>query len=244
MTGGWQVELRGRLGALELDVRFSTGDGPTLLVGPNGAGKTTVLRAIAGAALPLTGTIRLGERTLLDTSSGVRLSPERRGIGYVPQGLGLFPHLTALDNVAFGCGRGPTARTRARAMLEQVEALALTDRRIHELSGGQRQRVALARALAPEPRGLLLDEPLSALDVGQRRRTRDFLHGHLRKPGRPALVVTHDLRDILGLGGEVIVLDHGRVVQQGRAEDLAREPADDLVAELLDERLIAAYGVT
>lgn len=239
---GWQVELRGQLGALELDVAFETGDGPTLLVGPNGAGKTTVLRAIAGAPLGLRGRIRLGDRTLLDTDTGLALPPEQRRIGYVPQGLGLFPHLSALDNVAFGCGFGPQARKRARAMLEEVEAGALADRRVHELSGGQRQRVALARALAPEPGGLLLDEPLSALDVGQRRRTRAFLQEHLRHPGRPAVVVTHDLRDILGLGGEIVVLDHGRVTQRGTAAELARAPTSEWVAELFEPRLVGAWS--
>lgn len=235
---GWQVELQGRLGELELDVRFEAGDGPTIIVGPNGAGKTTLLRAIAGAEVGLRGRVILGGRTLLNTAQGVRLPPEARRIGYVPQGLGLFPHLRALENVAFGCGPGPRARERALAMLERVDALALAERLPHELSGGQRQRIALARALAPDPHGLLLDEPLSALDMGQRRRTRTFLAEHLRRAGRPALVVTHDPRDIVELGTHVVVLEQGRVLQQGPARELAHAPASDLVAELLDPRLL------
>jgi molybdate transport system ATP-binding protein len=230
----WEVELRGRLGELAVDVRFEAGDGPTILVGPNGAGKTTVLRAIAGAATGLHGRVRLCGRTLLDTAARVDLPPEMRRVGYVPQGLGLFPHLTAEGNVAFGCGRGPAARLRARAVLEQLGALELAERRPHALSGGERQRVALARALAIEPAGLLLDEPLSALDVGQRRRTRTLLAEHLRRAGLPALVVTHDLRDILALDGEVVVIEAGRVVQVGRATTLARAPATEFVADLLD----------
>ena len=239
MSAGWQVELCGRLGRLELDVRFEAGDGPTIVIGPNGAGKTTVLRAIAGAEVGLCGRVTLGGRMLMDSAERVGLPPEARRIGYVPQGLGLFPHLTALDNVAFGCGRGPEARPRARAALERLDALALAERRPHQLSGGERQRVALARALAAEPRGLLLDEPLSALDVGQRRRTREFLAEHLREAGRPALVVTHDLRDVLALDGEIVVIEAGRVLQQGRLEALAHAPASEFVAELLDPGLVA-----
>lgn len=233
-TPVWEIELRGRLGGLALDVCFEAGDGPTILVGPNGAGKTTVLRAIAGADAGLRGHVRLGGRTLLDTTRGVDLPPEARRIGYVPQGLGLFPHLTALDNVAFGCGRGPAARQRAHAMLGRMGALGLASRRPHELSGGERQRIALARALAIEPAGLLLDEPLSALDVGQRRRTRALLAEHLRGAGRPAIVVTHDVRDLLAIDGRLVVLEAGRVVQVGRAIELAAAPATDFVADLLE----------
>ena len=230
----WQVELRGRLGGLAMDVRFEAGDGPTILVGPNGAGKTTVLRAIAGADVGLQGHVRLHGRTLLDTTAGVRLPPEARRIGYVPQGLGLFPHMSALDNVAFGCGHGVEARQRAHAVLERLDALPLASRRPHELSGGERQRIALARALAIEPAGLLLDEPLSALDVGQRRRTRAFLAEHLRQAGRPALVVTHDLRDVVAIAGEIVVLEAGRVTGRGRVDALAAAPPTEFVAELLE----------
>lgn len=227
----------GGLQALQ-DVSLETGGEILGLIGPNGAGKTTLLRAIAGAELGLRGRVTLGGRTLLHTEQGVCLPPEARRIGYVPQGLGLFPHLTALDNVAFGCGRGPGARQRARAALEQLDALSLADRRPHALSGGERQRVALARALAAEPQGLLLDEPLSSLDVGQRRRTRALLAEHLRQAGRPALVVTHDVRDVLALGGPVVVIEAGRVLQQGSVGALARQPGSELVAELFDPRLV------
>ena len=234
MSAGWRVELRGRLGALEVDVSFEAGGGPTVIIGPNGAGKTTVLRTIAGARTGLDGRVMLGGRTLMDTAAGIWRPPEERRIGYVPQGLGLFPHLSALDNVAFGCGRGAGTRERARAVLRRLDIEALADRLPHAMSGGERQRVALARALAIEPEGLLLDEPLSALDVGKRRRTRVLLVEHLRAAGRPALVVTHDLRDLLALGGEIVVLDEGRVAQQGSVEALARDPATELVAELLE----------
>jgi ABC-type sulfate/molybdate transport systems ATPase subunit len=233
-TPAWQVELHGRIGGLAMDVRFEAGGGPTILVGPNGAGKTTVLRTIAGADTGLRGCVRLHGRTLLDTAASMCLPPESRRIGYVPQGLGLFPHLTALDNVAFGCGRGPTARQRAHAVLERLGALHLAERRPHALSGGERQRIALARALAIEPAGLLLDEPLSALDVGQRRRTRELLASHLCEAGLPAIVVTHDVRDVLALGGQLVMLEAGRVAQVGRAAELAAAPGTEFVADLLE----------
>lgn len=233
-TKGWEIELHGRIGSLVVDMRFEAGEGPTVVVGPNGAGKTTLLRAIAGADVGLRGRIVLRGHVLLDSTHGSSLPPDARRIGYVPQGLGLFPHLCALDNVAFGCGSGPEARARARTALEHLDALGLASRRPHELSGGERQRIALARALAPDPHGLLLDEPLSALDVGQRRRTRAFLAEHLRHAGRPSIVVTHDVRDILALGGEVVVLEAGRVVQAGRASALAEAPQTEFIADLLE----------
>lgn len=227
---GWQVELRLTRGALRLDVAFEVGPGPTAIIGPNGAGKTTLLRAIAGAGRP-EGRVVLAGRVLLDSAAGVRLPPEARGVGYVPQGHGLFPHLDALDNVAYGL-RGDRAarRAAARAALERLGAAHLADRRPAALSGGEAQRVALARALAVEPAGLLLDEPLAALDIGARRATRALL-AELLAGGRPALVVTHDLRDVRALGGEVIVLDAGRVTQRGSPEALAADPGSAFVAE-------------
>jgi molybdate transport system ATP-binding protein len=232
---GWQVALRGRLGELSLDVSFTSNAGPTLIVGPNGSGKTTVLRAIAGARLPLQGEIRLNGRTLVDQGSGVCLPPEERHIGYVPQGYALFPHLTAVDNVAFGCrGGARECKEQALAALERFEARHLAARYPLELSGGEQQRVALARALATEPRGLLLDEPLSALDARTRRTMRSFLAEYLSAQERPAIVVSHDVRDVLALGGHVIVLEDGKITQQGSAHDLAHAPATDFVSEFFD----------
>jgi ABC-type sulfate/molybdate transport systems ATPase subunit len=232
---GWQVALRGRLGELSLDLSFTSNAGPTLIVGPNGAGKTTVLRAIAGARLPFHGEIRLSGRTLVDGRSGVCLPPEERNIGYVPQGYALFPHLRAVDNVAFGCrGSARERKQRALSVLERFEARHLAARYPSELSGGEQQRVALARALAIEPRGLLLDEPLSALDARTRRTMRSFLAEYLSAEERPAIVVSHDVRDVLALGGHVLVLEDGKITQQGSAHELARAPATDFVSEFFD----------
>jgi ABC-type sulfate/molybdate transport systems ATPase subunit len=226
VSKGWTIDVRGRVGALQLEVAFESGLAPTAIIGPNGAGKTTLLRAIAGADVGLQGNVALSGRTLFDSSTGVALPAEQRRVGYVPQGHGLFPHLHALDNVAFGCDRA-----RARATLERLEAAHLALRRPRTLSGGERQRIALARALAPDPDGLLLDEPLAALDVGKRRRMRTFLAERLGEADRPTLVVTHDARDVLAIADHVVVLEDGRVAQAGPTGSVIAHPATEFVAE-------------
>jgi molybdate transport system ATP-binding protein len=223
----WSAQVSARVGRLSLSVALSGDAWPVLLIGENGAGKTSLLRILAGA-LPATGRITVDGRTLLDSDAGISLPPQERGIGYVPQGYGLFPHLSALDNVAFGL-TGPDRRQRAAAMLASMDAADLADRRPRQLSGGEQQRVALARALVTRPRLLLLDEPLAALDVGSRRRMRAFLQERLA--GTPALIVTHDPRDVRGLGGEVVVLQDGAVVQSGDPEHIAAAPATPFVSE-------------
>jgi len=228
------IDLRGRIGSLELDVRFETSAAITAVIGPNGAGKTTLLRMLAGAPIAVEGTASVQGGTLIDTARNVCLPPDARRLGYLPQGLALFPHLSALQNVAFGCaGDGAQREHRARELLQSAGAAHLADRLPKQLSGGEAQRVALARALAPEPRALLLDEPLAALDVSHRRSMRSFLGALLEDSGRPALLVTHDARDVLALAQQVVVLERGKVVQQGTVEELSAAPATELVAELL-----------
>ena len=236
----WQVRVQAKIGALELDVELEGGREPLVLVGPNGAGKTTLLRIVAGAFEPLAGRIQIGERVLFDAAERIDLPPEQRRVGYVPQGYGLFEHLSALDNVSFGLASrahfAPSRLRRERALrwLGELGSAGLAERYPHELSGGEKQRVALARALILEPDVLLLDEPLSALDTASRRSMRAFLAGHLAQRGRPALVVSHDLKDVLALGGHVAVLENGRVVQRGTARELARAPRTAFVAELFE----------
>ena len=230
----WHVELGTCVGSLELSVEMTGGKSPVVLVGPNGSGKTTLLRAVAGVHRPQVGEIRVGGRVLLDTASGVDLAPEHRRVGYVPQGYGLFPHLTVLENVAFGSIQTCTEAVRhqrAMALLEEMECALLADRRPGALSGGEQQKVALARALMIDPAILLLDEPLAALDAPARRRLRGYLAAYLADRGRPAIVVTHDVRDVLALGATVYVVEEGRIVQHGSAEQLAASPATDFVAE-------------
>lgn len=233
----WHASLRMRLGDLKLDVELQGTPGPLALIGPNGSGKSTILRTIAGAYRPDAGRVSVAGTTLVDTEQQIDTSPESRAIGYVPQGFGLFPHLNVLDNVAFGLrGRGTDPgrserRSRAEVMLAELDSADLADRRVDRLSGGEQQRVALARALITEPRLLLLDEPLSALDSAARRSVRAFLRERLIQRAVPTLVVTHDARDVAALQAAVVVLDQGSVVQTGEATEVASQPVNDFVSE-------------
>jgi len=231
----WSARVRARAGELVLDVQVS-GTGITALLGPNGAGKSTLLRALAGLHPIDSGRIVLENVVVADTAAGVRVPPEARRVGYLPQGYALFPHLSALDNVAFRLARQPrrARRQRARAALQDLDAAHLADRRPAALSGGERQRVALARALVVEPRLLLLDEPLAALDVGVRRATRAFLAERVRAAGVPAVLITHDLRDVHALADQVLVLEAGRVVQAGPPAQINSAPASAFAAEFFD----------
>lgn len=236
----WRVAVAARLGALELQVELEGDQTPVALVGPNAAGKTSLLRMIAGALQPQAGQIRIGDRTLFDADRNVDLPPEARAVGYVPQGFQLFAHLSVIDNVAFGLSTGAGRRPRAerrRAALETLDALGcahLAGRTPANLSGGEQQRVALARALIVGPRMLLLDEPLSALDSAARRAVRAQLAERLAQRALPAVVVTHDQRDVAALGATVCVLEQGRIVQCGSPAELRAAPATDFVAEFFD----------
>jgi len=230
----WRADVQMRLGSLDLDVAVEGDEEPVALIGPNGSGKTTLLRTIAGAYRPDAGRIRIGDETLFDSDAGVDAPPEARRVGYVPQGYGLFPHLTVLDNVAFGwLGGAPLSkeerRARASQLLDHVGCGALAHRRPTGLSGGEQQRVALARALAVQPGILLLDEPLAALDARARRVVRSYLAEYLAGRKGPALVVSHDVRDVRALGGPVCVIEQGRIVQRGRTEELTAAPATEFV---------------
>ena len=233
----WCVEIQVRYGDFVLDVALQGDLKPVVLVGANGAGKSTVLRAVAGGCRPATGRIQVGSQVLFDADSGVDLVPEDRRVGYVPQGLGLFPHLTAVDNVGFGLRAGDTvmsARQRRQAAADLMDELgcgALGPRMPSSLSGGERQRVALARAFMVKPDLLLLDEPLSALDVAARRALRNHLARYLAASSFPAIVTTHDVRDVRALDALVYVLDAGRVVQSGTADELTAAPSTEFVAE-------------
>jgi molybdate transport system ATP-binding protein len=236
----WSVELRARFGALDLRVALEGSQSTMVVVGPNGAGKTTLLRMIAGAYRPDSGRITIGGRTVYDSKQGLNRPPEERRVGYVPQGFGLFPHLRVIDNVAFGLSMRSNRkslearREAARALLVELDCAHLADRFPRRLSGGEQQRVALARALIVAPEMLLLDEPLATLDPSSRRKLRRFLAEHLAAHRRPAIVVSHDARDIEALGADVVVLEHGVVTQRGSAEALRTRPASDFIAEFFD----------
>jgi molybdate transport system ATP-binding protein len=212
------------------------------LLGPNGAGKTTVLRALAGL-LPLAeGRVTLDDRVLEDTARRVRLAAERRPVGMVFQDYLLFPHLSVLENVAFGVrARGARRGPARRAALAWLERLGLGEQhaaRPGALSGGQQQRVALARALATDPRLLLLDEPLSALDVSIRAEIRRDLRRHLREFAGVNLLVTHDPLEAIALADRLIVVEGGRVVQAGTPTEVTEHPRSTYVADLVGVNLL------
>ena len=234
----WHVAVRMRLGSLDLDVDVRGGDAPVALIGPNGSGKTTLLRTIAGAHRPAAGFVRVGDARVFDADTGIDLPPERRQVGYVPQGYGLFPHLSAVDNVAFSwVARGlPRAERRRRALdlMERMGCAHLAERATAALSGGEQQRVALARALTVDPKILLLDEPLAALDAQARRAVRGYLAEHLAARPGPAIVVSHEARDVWALGADVHAIEAGRIVQSGSAEALAKAPATEFVAAFFE----------
>ena len=240
-----RVEARTRLGALELDVALDVDAGRCLaLAGPSGAGKTSVLRLAAGLLRPEHGLVSCGEEVWLDTSRGVELEPERRGVGYVFQDYALFGHLRAWQNVAYPMRKVPRGerRERAVALLERFGIGALADARPQTLSGGERQRVAVARALAREPRALLLDEPLSALDARTRASASRELAEVLAEVGVPALLVTHDFTEAALLGDEVAILDGGRIVQRGAAAELAAQPASAFVADFTGAVVLTGFA--
>lgn len=218
---------------ISADLVLSGADGlVTVLFGPSGSGKTTVLRALAGLDRPDEGTIARGDETWLDAARGVFIPARRRRVGLLFQDYALFPHLTARQNVAFGLHRAGNAE-RARRTAETLASLKLDglgDRRPSELSGGQRQRVALARAIAPSPRLLLLDEPLSALDAPTREELRGELRALLLRLGVPAIVVTHDRIEALALGDRMAVMVDGAIRQHGSVADVFERPADRDVA--------------
>ena len=237
-----EARLRLTLGQLRLAVELAVGTGElVVLLGPNGAGKTTLLRALAGL-LPLEeGRVVLDGVVLDDVAGGAHVPTERRPIGFVFQDYLLFPHLSALENVAFGLrARGlgrAEARRRAADWLDRVGLAGQAGARPRALSGGQAQRVALARALVTGPRLLLLDEPLAALDAATRSEVRRDLRRHLASFDGARLLVTHDPLEAIALADRLVVLEAGRVTQAGTAEEVRSRPRSRYVAELVGVNL-------
>jgi molybdate transport system ATP-binding protein len=226
---------------------LETDGGVLVLFGPSGAGKSTTLQAIAGLVSPTAGEITLDGDTLFRRARegpDVNIPARRRRVGYVFQDYALFPHLTALGNVAYPLWRQPGAEERAGRLLERLGLVALTHRYPHELSGGQQQRVAIARALAVEPRVLLLDEPFAALDLEARRQVRGEVRRVLHDLGIPVVLVTHDREEALALGDRLAVLDEGRVIAQGEPLALLGHPPKERVARLMGVENILHLKVT
>jgi molybdate transport system ATP-binding protein len=238
-----EASIRLALGPLDLDMELSIEEGEVVaLLGPNGAGKTTLLRAIAGLVPFSSGHVRLDGRVLEDTSTNQYVPTEKRPIGFVFQDYLLFPHLSVLDNVAFGLRSRGTPRgaaaEKAADWLDRVGLKSYARAKPAELSGGQRQRVALARALAPDPRLLLLDEPLSALDVTTRAEVRRDLKRHLASFQGIRLVVTHDPLEAVALADRLIVMEHGHLVQTGTPAGVTEHPRSQYVADLVGVNLL------
>jgi molybdate transport system ATP-binding protein len=233
-----EVRIRKRFlnpeGSFILNTHFRALAGFTIVFGASGAGKTTLLDCIAGLSNPDEGRIAVGGEDLYDSEKKWNVSAWQRRIGYVFQELALFPHLTAAENVAYGLHALTRAeqQTRTGDILRTFGIEHLRDRRPAQISGGERQRVALARALVTEPRALLLDEPLAALD----RPTKSHILADLRQWNQnhrvPILYVTHSSEEVFALGDEVVVLDEGRIVAQGRPHEVMHAPRLETVAHL------------
>jgi molybdate transport system ATP-binding protein len=231
---------------VEADLRQpADGFSVTVLFGESGCGKTTTLRCLAGLERPEQGRITFGTSTWFDAKRHVCLAPQLRDIGYLFQDYALFPHLTVARNIAYGLGGLPRADARRRVadILDLVGLSGLEGRYPHEISGGQQQRVALARVLVRRPRLLLLDEPLSALDAPNREQLRTELRRLLTGFGIPVVLVTHDRVEAMALADHLIVLDQGKVCQQGSPADVFGRPASLAVARVVGIETIQAGKV-
>jgi molybdate transport system ATP-binding protein len=205
--GGFSMKLRKRLDRFSIELSLHCGPGELVaIVGPSGSGKTTVLRCISGFTHPEEGWMRLRDTMLVDTTSGIRLSPQKRRVGLVNQEYTLFPHMTVLENVAFAHTGGP----EPMALLESCGIAHLAEERPGRISGGERQRAALCRVLAMCPRMLLLDEPFSALDVENRLRLREMILDVVKARSIPILHVTHDLSAAVRSADRIVALNLGK----------------------------------
>lgn len=236
-----------QVGVLGVDVSLRVGAGEVLaLLGPNGAGKTTVLRALGGLAGIDAGRVELDGVPLADPARGVCVPPERRPIGMVFQDYLLFPHMKVVENVAFGPrARGVAKREARRAalgLLERVGIADLAESVPSGISGGQAQRVALARALATDPKLLLLDEPLAALDIATRAAVRRELRRHLGEFDGATVLVTHDPLDALALADRVAVIEGGKLTQEGTLAEVTSRPRTPYVAQLFGVNLLEGVG--
>ena len=233
------------------DLHLQYGDNPILkgvsmelnrgevvsLLGPSGSGKTTLLRAVAGLEVPHRGVIRIGERVVFDGAQGIELPAEKRNLGLVFQSYALWPHRTVHDNVAYGLKLrkigGAEAKDRIRKVLDQLGLGHLAERYPHQLSGGQQQRVAIARALVYNPPVILLDEPLSNLDAKLREEARAFLRELIVRLGLSALVVTHDQSEAMAMSDRILLLNNGKIEQQGTPQDMYGRPQSLFTAEFM-----------
>ncbi|HKY84533.1 MAG TPA: ABC transporter ATP-binding protein [Anaerolineales bacterium] len=229
------VDLEVRLSDFVVQARFTAQAERVVIFGPSGAGKTLTLRAMAGLIRPARGLLRIGDHILDDSARGMHLSPQDRKIGYMPQNYALFPHLSLVDNIAYGLQSLPRHERRRRVQ-DLLERMRLTDRADHrpsQLSGGQQQRAALARALAPSPDLLLMDEPLAALEEDLRVELREEIRRLQTDEQIPIVLVTHNVAEAYSLADRLVVILAGQVVQAGEREEVFRHPATPEVARLV-----------
>ncbi len=246
-----ELQLRAVVADRHLDVEFSVSAGEVLAVlGPNGAGKSTALHVIAGLIRPDQGVVRLGERVLTDTATGVNVPTHDRRVGLLLQDPLLFPHMSVAANVAFGPHSRPAkfrmfrpvrAKERATALrwLREVDAEQFAERKPRQLSGGQAQRVAIARALAAEPDVLLLDEPLTGLDVAAAAAIRAVLRSVVTRTGCAVILITHDLLDVFTLADRVLVLESGKIAELGPVSDVLTAPRSHFGARIAGINLVS-----
>ncbi|MGH9355243.1 MAG: sulfate/molybdate ABC transporter ATP-binding protein [Terriglobia bacterium] len=228
------VDIRRIFKGFRLEVRFGAGEKTLGILGPSGSGKSMTLRCIAGLETPEQGTIVLNGKTLFDSARGVNVPSRERRVGFLMQDYSLFPHLTATENIAFGLRRLPRALAR-QILAEQISRFqleGLENRTPRQLSGGQQQRVALARAMAAEPEILLLDEPLSALDVHLRSQMEALLIETLAAFPGVSLYVTHNLEEAYRIAEEIVVIAHGKEAAFGPKEAIFRHPPNLTVAQV------------
>lgn len=224
----------GSPGRFRLNVEFEVPAGFTILFGASGSGKTTTLKSISGIVRPDSGRISIGDKVLFDSVQRIDLPIRSRGVGYVFQNLALFPHLTALANVEFGMSRFSRAdrRRRAEAMMEALHITHTASRKPRDVSGGEAQRIALARVLSCEPRLLLLDEPLSAIDEATKLSIISDLKNLNREMSLPILYVTHNRDEAVSLGERVIVFERGQVIARGLPLEVFGTPITSSIARL------------
>ena len=234
-----RVQIRKRLGeraqgAFQLDVAFEAAAGITILFGASGAGKTTILDCIAGLQTPDEGAISIGGEKIFDSATKVNVPVQRRRVGYLFQTLALFPHMSVVQNVAYGLAEldGAERHRRSVEIMDSLDIAGLAARRPGEISGGERQRVALARTLVTRPQVLLLDEPLTALDAATKAKIVADLRVWNARFRIPILYVTHDREEVFALGEQMLVLEDGRVVAQGLPQEALHRPELESVAQL------------
>lgn len=253
MSAGLHVDVAGRAGDFAVKAAFSSGSGITVLFGPSGSGKTTLLRMIAGLHKPVSGSIRDGEQVYFDSAKNVNVPPHLRRVGYVFQDSRLFPHMSVTQNLTYSAA---ARTTQGAELLDSIVELmgigSLLERFPATLSGGEKQRVAIGRALLSQPSLLLLDEPLSSLDIQRRREILPYIESLRDHAGMPIVFVSHDIGDVARLADRMVLLSQGALVAEGRAAEIFARPelavlvGDDEAGALLEGEVVRAdpaYGV-